>query len=1266
MILTENQLDEWVRANSRIAQGKIVELVWRLVVASAPNPDERRFPIGDSIGQHGSDGVLLTSIGYSPYVPEGLSFWEIGTNLDARTKAKSDYRELTETTPEETRANATFLFVTPLSGRRDWQYTWKEEAQLSWLENQRSKHEWHDVQIIDGTKLIDWMHQFPAVELWLAGEMGYPIKDIESVEQHWRVLSSIGEPPPLIPSIFLANREEVVMRLNEIFKGGTVQLQIDTRFPENVADFVSAYIETLEDDEKVEISSRCVFISSSDSWHIISSLLSAHVIVAKFDMHATGTETKLLQLARKGGHAVIYIGTPGGVPHPYRIDLPNPKIHQIQESLRLAGYTEERARMLSQKSVGNLRTLLRLLQNLSLMPEWAQYTTAGDLAIAELLGSWNDQSEPDIAVITEILGNSYGDWISKIRNIAMTPSSPLTQRDGIWRFIDRYEGWYALGPRLFDEYLDRFKIMAITVLSEIDPRFELSAEERFTAILHREVFKYSRALRRGIAESLALLGSHSKALISCSIGKPEDTAVFVIRKILSNADWIQWASLNDLMPLLAEAAPAEFLNVVENALNMSPCPFDKVFAQESSGIIGNNYMTGLLWALETLAWSPDYITRTVVILGELAQRDPGGRWGNRPKNSLTTILLPWFPQTCASIAQRQSAVLTLLREAPDIGWDLLNTLLPSHHQISSGSHKPSWREIIPEDWKSGSTQLEYWQQVDMFIQLVLEQAAKYPDKLEDLIVRMESLPAHAREKLLQYLDSESVASLSELQRLPLWNRLLDFVIRHNKYFESEWALDYEVVNEIRKVADHLMPLTPKYRFQRLFSERETDLFEHKGSYEEQHQELERQRKIAVGEVYKNGGLDSVIELANFVKVSWHVGNAFSSFDDVNWRSLLPHMLESDSKSLTEFTRGFVWGMYKRIGWSWIEGIDVSSWRLVTQVMLLNILPFNRTTWERAERWLGEDIHLYWSKVFVRPYEADEYIEQAVDALVLNGRPNAALQCLQKIMFQKRQSLDMKQAFRVLQGILKSQEDKSSYDVHAIAELIKAMQRSPDTDPKELFYLEWAYLPILDGYLGVRPLTLEQRLVQDPNFFCEVIRTVFRSTLDSYENESDTDSDKGIARNAYHLLREWKVPPGTTSKGHFNGDSLVAWLDVVKSKCKESGNLEVAYSIIGQVLIYSRQDPDGLWIDSTVASVLNEKDVIPMREGFITGLLNSRGVFTWTSGQGERDLTENYRNKANLVEARGYYRFAASLRQLADSYERDANREASRNPFDDMR
>ena len=120
--------------------------------------------------------------------------------------------------------------------------------------------------------------------------------------------------------------------------------------------------------------------------------------------------------------------------------------------------------------------------------------------------------------------------------------------------------------------------------------------------------------------------------------------------------------------------------------------------------------------------------------------------------------------------------------------------------------------------------------------------------------------------------------------------------------------------------------------------------------------------------------------------------------------------------------------------------------------------------------------------------------------------------------------------------------------------------------------------------------------------------------------------------------------------------LEQWLENVKAACNESGHLEVALSQVGQVLIYCPPDPQGLWIDQTVADALNARDAEEMRNGFRLGVFNSRGVH-WIdpTGKLERELAEQYRQKAEEVENAGYQRFAVTLRSLAEGYDREADR-----------
>ena len=136
-------------------------------------------------------------------------------------------------------------------------------------------------------------------------------------------------------------------------------------------------------------------------------------------------------------------------------------------------------------------------------------------------------------------------FISSLRELLLDDDSPLTLQNGIWTVLNRRQLWKAMAPRVFDAHLDQLQTIAIEVLSEIDPKFELPEDERFAANIHGKVLKYSPRLRIGIAETLALIGNFSEDLINCSNVKAAIMPIQVIRDVFTNADWYLWSSLND-------------------------------------------------------------------------------------------------------------------------------------------------------------------------------------------------------------------------------------------------------------------------------------------------------------------------------------------------------------------------------------------------------------------------------------------------------------------------------------------------------------------------------------------------------------------------------------------------------------------------------------------------------------------------------------------------------------------------------------------------
>jgi hypothetical protein len=1259
LIINENQIDEWVRANARNAQGLIVELVWRLVAASCPKPQERRFPLADSIGQHGPDGILDTVLGFDPFVPDGRSLWEIGTGLNARDKAIEDYNGLTAAIPEHIRKDSTFVFVTPLSARRNWEYTWKENAQARWIEERRGRGEWKDIRVIDGTKLIDWIHHFPAIELWLAEKIipGLPANQIETLEQRWEILKSTGEPPSLTPDVFLANRAEACEKLKELLDRTITQLKLTTHFPDQIVNFVSAYVASLDVEAQKEAVTHCLVVKGVEAWDTLCHQRNKLILIADASLDLVGeTGTRLIQKALGAGHAVVFGGPQGGIPTPTSVPLPNPSVYQVQKALQKAGYNEERARTLVQRSGGNLGSLLRCMQNLSLLPEWAKISDAADLAIALLLGAWRDSSEADCKVAEDLSGKPYEEWIGKMREIALRPDTPLIHQDGNWKFISRYEGWYALGLRLFDEHLNRFKAIAVSVLREPDPQFELEPEKRYLASIYGKVLKHSHLLRNGIAESLALLGSHPQALKFCRSEKAEATAILAVREILADADWVRWASLNDRMPLLAEAAPSEFLDSIEEALRKDPCPFDKLFAQETGGITGRTYIPGLLWALETLAWDEQYLVQSCVALAELASRDPGGQWANRPANSLATILLPWLPQTLASIEKRKVAVKTILNEQPDIGWNLIIQLLPHQHQISSMAHKPIWRKTIPDDWKEGVTNQEYWQQVSFYADLAVTAAVQDAARLSTLIDHFDKLPQAAFDQLLQTLASEPIAELPKEQRLLIWNHLTRFTNKHRRFSLAKWALSDELIAQIEQVAQQLAPEDSFNLYQHLFTDCDFDLYEKSGDWEEQQKKLNERRGTAISEIFQQNGIEGVIRFAESVSSPRKVGFALGAIPDpVIEKTLLPRFLDSADDKHKTLVSSFIWRRCHLKGWEWCDRIDTSDWTPAQVGQFLACLPFTKEAWDRASTWLQIHESEYWTRTSANAYQTDNDLTIAVEKLIEHGRPCAAIGCLDRMLHDKQQ-IDTNQCVRALLAALSSSESKYTIDGYHIVELIKFLQSEPTVNQDDLFRVEWAYLPLLDWHSGAAPKLLESRLANVPEFFCEVIRLIYRSKKEDQPPRETTEESRAIATNAWRLLYKWRTPPGTQEDGTFSEERFTEWLQRVKEICTESGHLEVALVNIGKVLIYTPPDPDGLWIRRAVAAALNDREVDDMRAGFSTGTYNSRGVH-WVdpTGKPERELAEQFRRKAEEIENAGFHRFAVTLRELAGVYDREAER-----------
>ena len=213
-------------------------------------------------------------------------------------------------------------------------------------------------------------------------------------------------------------------------------------------------------------------------------------------------------------------------------------------------------------------------------------------------------------------------------------------------------------------------------------------------------------------------------------------------------------------------------------------------------------------------------------------------------------------------------------------------------------------------------------------------------------------------------------------------------------------------------------------------------------------------------------------------------------------------------------------------------------------------------------------------------------------------------------------------------------------------------RSAEVDEDMVGLLEWQLLPAL-GYNTTSPV-LERRLARDPQFFVQILSLCFRPR--NAEGESDTPEH--LARNAYRLLADWKIVPGSAARmAEVDAGLLAEWLANARQLLVEADRLEVGEICIGHVFAHARPDEDGTWPTLPVRDAIERLASTDLEDGFMTETYNKRGVVSrglLDGGEKERQLAQQYRDYT-VRAADKWPRTAATLSSLADGYESEARR-----------
>ncbi|WP_375444410.1 HigA family addiction module antitoxin [uncultured Fibrella sp.] len=1258
--IVANEIEAW--SSSIAARSRLSVLLRRLVNSTGIGLTKVNFPGNDDSQRPGWDGFVNANEG-TPWIPEGASGWEFGCNKEPKSKADDDYKKSVEALAKTDRSQITFVFVTP----RRW--LGKEQ----WVLDRKKEGHWKDVRAYDASDLEQWLEQSIAGQAWFANETKRPANHTRSLDQCWADWS--GAAFSLLPgSLFKTTVEETRKRIQDKLAkppGEPIVIAADST-EEAVAFLAEVFNDASE--ELTPYRDKVVVFDQPGVLPRLATESPGFIAVAT----TRDVERELAPFCRVLHTFVVYPRNAINIEPDVLLEPVN--YDTFHAALEEAGYERDDINRLEKESGRSLTVLRRRLSKVPAVrtPAWAvdQVTAMGIIPFM-FAGAWSSTNRFDQDILSFLAQNTaYGELEKRLQGLAQLNDAPVWSAGTYCGVVSKIDSLFAISGMITRTELETYFEVAERVLSEDDPSLDLPEKDRLFASLRGKTREISGTLRQGICESLVLLAVHGNTLFQKRLGIDiEVKSILLIRKLLGHPLSVRTLELHDRdLPTYAEVAPDEFLKIIEKDLKSSEPASLALMRPADTGIFGRCPRTGLLWALENLAWSPVTLSRTILILARLAEVKIDDKWANKPISSLKSIFRSWMPQTAASIDKRIAAMELLAKRHPKIAWDICVAQFGHSDNTGSYTHKPRWR-----DEARGSGNLAPEQERHTFVVRMVNMALSWQtydqSMLGDLIERLYSVEESWQEDIWMIIKNWA-ATANDFEKA--WVReKIRVTIMSRRGVAKNKKKNFDGLQATAKAAyTALEPTDILSKYEWLFrdawvQESYDELHDSDLNYEQREERIAQIRANALQEVLAERGIDGILTLAEMGKAQFQIGaitsaRVLSTLEITNFIIDLSKSSENaDSWTYKSLVTGALWSIRDDVART--ELLSTAKGKLSSEdfVKLLERAPFSSATWLLVDEL--DELHqkVYWREVVPSwNGQNDDELNELVDRLLAYKRPRAAFNCVQ----YKLKSLRPTVLFRLMEGLVTDGDELEGHyqlDSYYLGEAFEVLNASATFSVEQMAGLEFSYLDILSQSRGSSSNhgipNLEKYIEDHPEFYAQVVAWLYKRE----DGKDDPDelqltnlsARQHRANKAYKFIEALRQLPGRNKQGDIDANFLLRWVNAVRKFCEELGRQDVGDLSLGSWFAKAPKGDDEIWPCEPLRQLLEEVQSEKMSDGITMGLFNARGVhFRGEGGNQERELAAMYRQWALALEFSFPFVASSILERMAERYDNDAQDE----------
>ena len=1231
------QIEKW--ADTIDARQNLPVLLRRLIHSTGRELQRVDFPGYDNAQRHDWDGSVEADAA-APWVPAGRSGWELSVRQNPRGKAERDYQSrLSLLTPAE-RAKWTFVFVTA----RNW------PGKNRWAGNKENSGDWKAVRAFDASDLEQWLETAVAPRIWLASELGICTNGFLTIEECWDLWVADSE-PPMTDAIFapaLSRHRDVFRTWLAASPDRPFTVAADSR--EEAVAFIACLLR--QDDLPAGSRDQAVLFDSADALRRLAPSSSPFIPIVR----SVAVERAIGDMYRHRHCIVVRPRNAADRKPDIEIDLLDPKAfsnaladmgiegHQIQQLARESGLSPTVLRRRRSK-VDAIRT-----------PLWAQENEVvrRHLIVMTLVGAWHAGSNADRRILESLAGTAYEGIERAMADLLRTDDCPVWQVGEHCGVVSKIDALFAVAQWITKSQITQFVEIAEHVLSESEPSLELPQAQRWMASVYGKVREHSVALRTGICETLVLLAVHGNYLFQRLGINAKELVSALIGRLLTPLTGDKLLSDENDLPNYAEAAPEVFLALLEEDLNLPSPAVPTLLEPAGPGPFDGPSRTGLLWALERLAWSPQHLMRVVIVLARLSRTKINDNWTNTPLGSLAAIFRSWMPQTAASLDARVRALEGLCKLFPDIGWQIVIRQLEVGNELAHPSARPRWRN----DASGAGMPLSDDGERVAFVHKAVDLAIRWQHDektLGDLVECLKSVPDQDQLTIWNLIDDWSTD-----RKTDDWAkaRLRD-IIRRTVLTRQESSDSGD--DRARAVYGRLTPRDIVARNAWLFAPTAFwDSADVMRDWREQEKQIQTRRTEAMKEIWSVRGLEGAMEIISAKGDALSVGHhaAFCAADKRSATGVLLDCLSIatvSAEKVDDFMRGFIASVEDEVR-SHVLSRSAVVRDINGIVRLFRCAPFGEQTWRLLDRQVEKVRTGYWKSVTPTTIERTEReTTELIDCLLKVDRPRAAF-CAVCFDSSKVETSRLRGLLISVASVDSEPANRFNIDPFWLSEALESLDERSGVTSGEMAQLEFAFIKALrDSKHGIPHL--EQGIAATPSLFVQALALIYRRNDDRQDPPSwNVDDARGSA--AYELLDRVTRIPGTNN-GKIDSDALLQWITEARNLCEEYGLAEIGDQKIGEWLSKAPPiDGDTAWPCRPICEALETTLSKDMANGFKLGVHNGRGITTrglYDGGSQERDLAAAYRTRAQVWRYECPF-VAKILDEIADNYELDANRQ----------